>query len=810
MSAATIAEPFLLSSYPESSAHRKHASTPLHVSLPSSSNADPFVTIAIHGDGVHVLDVRTAFSTSTLHTAVSHTLGPSTTFSCPPASRTTRSGSSRVCITYAVLDTGPDVQPDGKGKTVVAWEESLSGGVMTADSQGQRSKRVASAPHPISYIYAPEYLQDRAVLAGPDGQVTVLDAELRMLHTFAPQNQQASTLLKHFLFQKAACTFIPPHSISSTSAVSVSFLRSGDVMRVSVVRIAEDGSLSSLGESSLPVDETDIADISLSNDGFISVLLRCGTWYSFSLTVSPSSLLSITSAAEPIRLQAVTFTSLNRAGEVSISALTSSHVVLAAISSGSPTEIVFLLWDLRYGVLLAQQAILVPSTLPRPKKTGAIMQLSASQVMPTDMKAPSVQLNALLTLTPSPDRDVQADGASARSTILVVPLSVPVKSTIAAAMGRANAGARWVSTKPGPNQSSRSNAPELSPAVWKALKEMKASINGSVGGNVAGAEAAFFEYFKPDTSRKAVAAAKAEAAEGRVAPLEYAFVQGALVLVLPPPGGQSPSQGAYSAKIVQHLLEKRAVSSSMVAGGLLPALAAREDWETISLAMRTVSDLPETDVIALLHKVVVAHPKTSPANDADSNAMQVDSATSSTPTPTLPKFLAQCVVYPFTPALQRVAVRKHFPDASDLVPILETLDAWIVQHTEDDAPLAPRPAPSPEPDLPPLDKILAFLQPLLDASFLALLTHGAHAHSVLRALAAHLAPALATASALEHLCGPLAPFARAAAKAREAGEAKDGAKAADAGGRDWRRKRKAAQEQAAVAVGLYQVEELVL
>ena len=64
MSAATVAEPFLLSSYPESSAYKKRQATPIFASEPSGSNADPFVTVAVQGDGVHVLDVRTSYSHS--------------------------------------------------------------------------------------------------------------------------------------------------------------------------------------------------------------------------------------------------------------------------------------------------------------------------------------------------------------------------------------------------------------------------------------------------------------------------------------------------------------------------------------------------------------------------------------------------------------------------------------------------------------------------------------------------------------------------------------------------------------------------
>ncbi|OSD04539.1 hypothetical protein PYCCODRAFT_1443810 [Trametes coccinea BRFM310] len=794
MSAATVADPFLLFSYPESAAHRKHSAAPVYAALPSTSDADPFVTVAVQGDGVHVLDI------STLHSAVSHTLGPSTSFSCPPASRTRQRNGGRSCTTYAVLESGPDVQPEGKRKTVVAWDEPLTGGV--AEAQGEKSKRVAvnQAPHPVSHIYSPEYLEDSEIIVGPAGEVSVADDELRVQDTFTPQNQQATSLLKHFVFQASACSFLSPHAASTHSAVSVSILRSGNVLRVSVLGVTEERKLDPLGECVVPVEETDIVDISCSNSGFISVLSHSGTWHALSLTTSPSSSLSISATAEPLRLQSLTFTSPARAAEASLCALTSSHVLLAAISAGSPTEIALLLWDLRYGVLLAQQMIPVPSTLPRPKKTGAILRLSATPApSPSSRagKAAVAQLNGLLVLAPAPDRDAQADSAPARSTLLVVPLTVPANSTIAAAVGRATAGARWLSTKqaPGAPQGPR-GAGEMSAAARKALKEMKASVSGSAGGNVAGAESAFFEYVKTESG-----------ADGEGAPLDYAFVQSVLEVVLPAAGAQSSGPVAYSAKIVRCLLERRAVSSSMVEGGLLPALAAQNDWETISLALHSVSDVPEADIISLLGKVVAAHRR---AASSDDSAMQVDNTTS---VPPLETFLAQCVVYPSTPALARLALRKHLPDASDLVPVLEVLDAWVVRHTDDALLLAAPPPSSPSSSaaLPPLEKVLAFVQTLLDASFLALLAH-APAHALLRGLAAHIEPALALTSALEHLAAPLEPFARAAA-AKSRANAEKAEKAAAGGGdsgRDWRRKRKMAHEQAAVAVGLYQVEELVL
>lgn len=77
-----------------------------------------------------------------------------------------------------------------------------------------------------------------------------------MQHTFTPQNQQASTLLEHFLFPSSTCSFLSPHVAASHRAVLSLFLKIGDISRVAIVGISEDGSLSSLGESALPMEET--------------------------------------------------------------------------------------------------------------------------------------------------------------------------------------------------------------------------------------------------------------------------------------------------------------------------------------------------------------------------------------------------------------------------------------------------------------------------------------------------------------------------------------------------------------------------
>lgn len=112
-----------------------------------------------------------------------------------------------------------------------------------------------------------------------------------------------------------------------------------------------------------------------------------------------------------------------------------------------------------------------------------------------------------------------------------------------------------------------------------------------------------------------------------------------------------------------------------------------------------------------------------------------------------------------------------------------------------------------------ISKILNFLQPVLDASFLVLLQHRP-AHEVLKSLKVHIDPEIVALSQTEQLRGLVEGFAKAHEKAikdAETGKGKNG-KASEKEGstRDWRHRRKEAHEQVAMAIGAYQLEELTL
>lgn len=102
------------------------------------------------------------------------------------------------------------------------------------------------------------------------------------------------------------------------------------------------------------------------------------------------------------------------------------------------------------------------------------------------------------------------------------------------------------------------------------------------------------------------------------------------------------------------------------------------------LALKTVIDVPESDVISLLHSsAVVARQMRS-----DDSAMQVDAAADSS-IPPLPSVLSLCTTYTISAPALRLAIRQHLSDAAELTVILHVLSEWIDAWCAEDVSLLP-------------------------------------------------------------------------------------------------------------------------
>ena len=287
-----------------------------------------------------------------------------------------------------------------------------------------------------------------------------------------------------------------------------------------------------------------------------------GQWRSFELAVESPGLLSLLPISSPLRLAGLSFikstseaASQSSSSAVSILSLGSSLVLLCSGVTQSQ-DLVLLLWDLRYSAVLASHRFSLPAQLSTSKGSVSLKLIPA--------------LNSLALLSVSSGLLTKAKKTC--SAVLAVPVTVPMTSTIANAMGRASSSAKWLAKPDAPNghvpyapfDSDRRNL----------LDKLKAELRQN---NPEAADTAFFEWLE-NHSRSSVTVDKHIEQGGFL--FGHEFVREILDIVL-----QTPSKSAaalYPAKTVHHLLENRVVSASMLSQSLLGSLVERNDWVSVA------------------------------------------------------------------------------------------------------------------------------------------------------------------------------------------------------------------------------------
>ncbi|KAL0070179.1 hypothetical protein AAF712_002669 [Marasmius tenuissimus] len=807
---SSVGEPFTLSSYaiPQRlSKSGKLPSTSADVYAThhkAGGGSEGYVTVAAQGDGVHVLEL------STLHPIISHTLGPSTTYCCAPVSRNVSSGNDRICTTYAGIASSSDIDNEHSNRTVWSWSENLSGSI--ADRASQKRK-AASLSHSLFGLYTCDELPSKLLASSPNGGWTLLDEDLNVLGTRKPQTSN-SRLKKCFVLPRHSCRFLPSHSTPVQAAVVITILETENSLQISILAVDSNTSLFiELVETALT--EQDVADVSFSTGGFLSILCKrsnlhlhlnltaltakSGSWSSYELKSMDNTLQAVP-LADKLQLGNLSFLSSLKEAEVSIISLTSSHVLLAGFTGPtSNREIALLLWDLQFSVLLASRTIPIPSNVVSDKLAITLVDAMSSS-------------NVLLVLTPSvshPERR-KSSGQYLRYLSLF---------SVANAMGRASAGIVWL-TK---DQSSEGPV-QYDPGRRKVLSDMRSAMEKNRPQN---ANDAFFTWEKHELVEDAKKPAENDATLGKAVEERrivygYGFIKDVLNIVLRPTQLQTVT---YSSQIVKHLLEKKLVSSSMLDSGLLAALRLRNDWASITQSFSSVSDLQELEIVETLRYVLARHRHTQqPTASTDGDAMQVDSVTPiQDDMSTLKEFLNLCLGYKVSPTPLRFALKRYMADVDDVACLLEVLDGWIAQWTSRELQLFPskklldknehgvvvvkKETKKAELSLPPLTEVLFFVQTLLDVSFVNLIQNPP-SHRILKRIQSRIDPEIASIDETEKLRGPLHVFAATHSKAlKNAKEASEGKNAPQG---DWRQRRKLAQDQAGMGIGLYQLEELTL
>jgi hypothetical protein len=226
-----------------------------------------------------------------------------------------------------------------------------------------------------------------------------------------------------------------------------------------------------------------------------------GLWHPYQLSASIELESSSPPAqiSPPLALAGLSFLltpkSLTPIDRLSVStlALTSSHVLLAGISLSQ--EIILLLWDLQFSVLLASHTLSIPSTLSSTLYFQLV--LGPQTLTKTHTQVTGQALLILSSLPPSlpPGKDKEKAGAEYKSTsvLFVVPYTVPSTATISAALGLGGASGEWLRGLDDQSSSIKPTAAETSRA--KLLTTIRSAVEGGQG---QAAAAAFIKWVSQD------------------------------------------------------------------------------------------------------------------------------------------------------------------------------------------------------------------------------------------------------------------------------------------------------------------------
>lgn len=237
-----------------------------------------------------------------------------------------------------------------------------------------------------------------------------------------------------------------------------------------------------------------------------------GSWHSYQLSASIEPEPSFTTPAQlspSLALAGLSFLPTPNSSaqingfSVSIVALTSSHVLLAGISSLSQ-EIVVLLWDLQFSVLLASHTLPMPSTL---LSSPLYIQLVLGPQILTKTRT-QVTGQALLILSSLPPSPVPGKGkrkekekvaAEYKSTtvLFVVPYTVPSFSTVSAALGLGGVSERWLRGSDEQGSPVKPTADEANRV--KLLSTIRSAVEGGQG---QAAAAAFMQWASKNGDRE--------------------------------------------------------------------------------------------------------------------------------------------------------------------------------------------------------------------------------------------------------------------------------------------------------------------
>ncbi|GHJ88543.1 hypothetical protein NliqN6_4945 [Naganishia liquefaciens] len=777
-----LGQPTLLASFPVASSSKSAHDRPILVAPVVGSEQAEAVT-AVQGNALWIHDLSS-------HRAItSYTVPPSTSFHSKPISFHARVGEAdaegkgrrKERRTAIVLNKGEGVATGQEGKLVWVW----TGQEVFEKQAIQVSHRIRSLQHiPASASF----------LAASSDAITMFSSTLQPTYIplSIPGGKSASAPYSNLIK-----TFLPARS-SPTDPISVVLVYSSGSVRLLTITLDETGESFRLdGEKSIVFPKTALVTHEIVSDAHLDEFRGLLHYYTNNNRMF-ACVLDIKNSSTPPRLTNIfSFTADTSLSPVRLATVpTPAGALMLMCSPTRPTGSLALFHP-------AYPAVIDARDTPR----------SLTTVREVVMLAPRIAgLSCRLSTATG------GEAAQDKDAVYLVDVNVPAGGVgIAQLLSSADLTARFITPKLPECEEATTSANTVA-ARDRAFLESFAS---ALKKDAAAATEVFNAYeiaegdpFALRTKKllkireQESAAVKARSTAklvGRVVRLVFESALGATDSTAAVPEtkpdedvemiAETGPRGAYPHAVVRSLIRREWVSDGMWArGGVVRALLALNDWESIMLALPRLLAIPSTSLVAVVHAAL--HPPPTPTGAAPLSLNAV---------------LEAYLCAPCAAPLHRRAIHTGLNGTSDATRVLGVFADWLEAFRErgetdsgwgmdtvtngwgeDDrrAPVAPVVAVGKDV---PLASLIQHTQLFLDAHLPSLLSY-APAHDLIERLHATLQPLLVSQSALLAARGTIEAFVKLAR--REEKQARAGKKGKTSG--------------AAPGGTLYSVEEIQL
>ncbi|KAF7723481.1 hypothetical protein EC973_001992 [Apophysomyces ossiformis] len=600
----------------------------------SSADTDQ-VAITVQGEGVKL------FNTTDQKCIRSWTTPPGVVFAGPAIHCTSGRDVEAFEYTYALVASGTDIPKEDNNKTVWLWKNMKDG-----EDDGNPANRITKKfDERIQSIHTSPSMGSHIILVNENGSIHLVSKELDRV--IAKQKTKSDgQVIWSYVFVTSNSHARPccvPNSMvpaMSTIVVTVSSSENSDIYSIRFHYVNEERrSINVLSKIDIKLDEHPIGFTLDELDGRMTMLGSGGTWTVWRTHLKRDSSGDIAGQLVKhlsIHLQEYRISDEILGNVAAVTPLSDSYVAMVAsrVQKNSACEHVVSVWDVKYGTLQAEQTIKMDSS--KEKYTYKITALPNSHL--------AITVSAIDIKTTKKGKAAKSV-TSAKSNVFLCPYySEPM--SLMAAMGRMPKTAEFLGidyhcvdndkniglTRSGMDGVCFGVRVGLQDGkdVEESQKRESEILSQLLAPNITQEQFSkiFFLYItKSNTEHDAVdfdenmvdisgeeqiydIEAQTQRYRERILQwqklnknVSHRFVSSIIRRCFASSNGQ-PDLSFWPTEVVLYLIAKSHLRSSYIENGLIKQLLLRDAWSMIPLALESVQDIPETDLIVIIQELI--------------------------------------------------------------------------------------------------------------------------------------------------------------------------------------------------------------